>query len=94
MTIMLCGPAEIAPGTCPECGGWLHAERRGGYTDGHITYCSETCITSAQVNACRAAALSHLTIRDLLCACPTCLAFGHPTPDELAEWATYLASRT
>lgn len=43
--IFVCGPDEILLGGCPNCGGWLHVEIRGGVEGpDRIRACSDECI--------------------------------------------------
>lgn len=91
--IIACTQDSIAPDECPECGGWLHHEVRGGYSDGGFRYCSEECIDNYQSRAGEVDRRAHLHCRDLMCRCEWCTADGHPTASEVAEYHAYL-SRT
>lgn len=45
MTIMVCGQNEVLPGSCPECGGWLHREQKNGFEGPYgVRYCCTECI--------------------------------------------------
>jgi hypothetical protein len=91
MTLIACTQQHIAPDDCVNCGGWLHEELRGGYPGPAGSYCTEDCAADAQQRCDQADQAAHLHTRDLLCTCPTCVAAGHPTPQELDEWRTYQA---
>lgn len=91
MTFIACGQAQIAPDECIECGGWLHAETRGGVPGPCGRYCCEDCAASAQEHAEQSRRDAHLHNRDLLCACAeVCAPAGHPTEAELVEYQAYL----
>lgn len=90
MGIIVCGQHDVLGSMCPECGGHLHAIRRGGFSDGeHLAVCSEECIESFQQHLARSAREAHFNVRDLMCACEVCTAAGHPTDAERREWADY-----
>ena len=89
MTIVACTQDHIAPDECIECGGWLHAEQRGGVAGPCGRYCCEDCAASAAEYAVLLARQTHLHHRDLLCDCPVCHANGHPTEVEYAEYRAY-----
>jgi len=90
MSALMCGQNEVLPDGCPECGGWLHRERRGGYPSdrGGFPHCSEDCITDHQDRAIRV----HIEMRDMLCDCPICVAAGLPSEADRAEWSNYVES--
>lgn len=89
MTIIACTQEYIAPNECIECGGWLHSQRRRGYPGPAGRYCTEDCAANAQERIERDQRHNHLEIRDLMCDCEVCVAAGHPTEAELAEYQAY-----
>lgn len=89
MTLIACGQEQIAPDECVNCGFWLHSQTHGGVPGPFGRYCDEECATAAQDRADEVSRVSHLHVRDLLCACPVCTEAGHPTPAELVEWKNY-----
>lgn len=89
MTIIVCTQEHICPDECIECGGWLHSERRGGYSGPGGRYCTEDCAADAQERVERIDVRTHLYARDLLCDCLICTGAGHPTAAELAEYQAY-----
>ena len=93
MTIFVCGPDDVMPGGCPECGGWLHSVRPGGFDDpGSMRVCSEECIDSAQEHRRKSKLINHLRLRDMMCDCAeVCAPAGLPSEADRAEWATYEA---
>lgn len=92
MTIITCTQNDILPDECPECGGWLHDERRGGVPGPfEWWFCSEDCAASCQDHATAGDRVAHLHVRDLMCDCEVCTAAGHPTDAEKAEWAAHQA---
>lgn len=90
MTVIACTQDHVLADECPECGGWLHTEIRGGFPGPVGNYCSEDCTTSAQLRIDQQAKDTHLYQRDLLCDCKVCTKAGLPTLAELAEWVNYL----
>lgn len=92
MAIIVCTQDHIIPDECPECGGWLHVTTHGGVPGPCGQYCSEDCAASAQTYNDQQARDTHLYQRDLMCRCPWCIAAGHPTDAEIAEYRTYLAA--
>jgi hypothetical protein len=89
VTIIACGQAQIAPDECIECGGWLHAEVRGGVPGPCGRYCGEDCAASAAEHAEQQERSAHLHARDLLCDCEVCRANGYPTDADYAEYQVY-----
>jgi hypothetical protein len=88
--IFVCGPDDIAPGECTECGGWLHRVQPGGFDNpGSTRVCSEECIDSAQTHQTRHSRSEHVRLRDLMCRCEVCVEAGHPTEAELAEYEEF-----
>lgn len=95
MTIFVCGPDDVLSGCCPECGGWLHRVRRGGFADpGGMNVCDEDCLASAQEHRSRQSPTEHVRLRDLMCTCLTCTLAGHPTPEERAEYEAWQRAET
>lgn len=91
MTVIACTQEHILPDECIECGGWLHAEIRGGVPGPCGQYCCEDCAASATEHMEQSRRDTHLHNRDLLCACAqVCAPAGHPTAAELAEYQTYV----
>lgn len=98
LVVFACTAADVLGDGCVECGGWLHAEIRGGFASRGGPVCSEECAASATHRLTVGAALDeierHLHLRDLLCACAeVCAPLGRPTAAELAEHAEWEASR-
>lgn len=89
MTFIACGQAQIAPDECIECGGWLHAEIRGGVAGPCGRYCCEDCAADAAEYAEQLHRGTHLHNRDMLCDCPVCRAHGYPTEADYAEYRAY-----
>jgi hypothetical protein len=91
VTVIACTQEHILPDECIECGGWLHAEIRGGVPGPCGQYCCEDCAASATEHMEQSRRDTHLYNRDLLCACAqVCAPAGHPTAAELAEYQTYV----
>ena len=91
--IIVCTQNDILRDECAECGGWLHVERRNGFPGPAGKYCSEECAANAQERIETDQRANHVEIRDLLCDCEVCIAAGHPTEAEIAEWHAYQKER-
>lgn len=89
MAIIACGQNEIMPDTCVECGGWLHAERRNGFSGPTGRVCSEDCAADATEQAALQDQRQHVRMRDLMCTCEVCAVAGHPTQAEQDEYRAY-----
>lgn len=94
MGALVCGQFAVLGDGCPGCGGWLHVERHGGYTDHQgWRFCSEDCIADQQERAAQNHCDVHLGTRDLLCDCAEyCAPRGLPTAAMLQEYQDYLDS--
>lgn len=94
MTVIVCGRGDILADTCPRCGGWLHAVRRGGFPGPHgWQYCDEDCAAEQAERDLQQQVEIHLNVRDLLCGCAeVCAPLGLPTQEMRNEYATYQAS--
>jgi hypothetical protein len=93
VTIFLCTQSHVLPDECIGCGGWLHTEQRGGCPGPVGNYCTEDCASDDTARIAEQDERTHLTVRDLICACPVCVVNGHPTAAEITEYHAYLAGQ-
>lgn len=92
MDTFVCTQDRVLPDTCLHCGGWLHAQQRGGFPGRAGCYCSEDCAADFTLSLLEQNTDNHLALRDPLCGCRTCTEAGHPTPSEVAEHDAYLTA--
>lgn len=72
---------------CWNCGDRLL--RRGFLGEGK--FCDEQCAAEHAELHRRLEIQRHLNLRDMLCDCKICAAFGFPTAEDRAEWDAYMA---
>lgn len=79
---------DIFGDDCVECQGPLGILPIPA-TVGYV--CSTDCRDSQADRLDADARAAHLRLRDLMCGCDTCVAAGHPSAADRAEWTAYRA---